>query len=511
MTYTTPLVSIGGIPSAVPTQVEYTNGRLASAYYNAIMAFMELLQIQPTSTNPIPSLSITSANVNDVNSQLALLTKIAKYGILVDASGNAFVLNGPPTSADLAGKTRYYMTMSMAQDYDKIIRSLAAVGVNIDASGNNSPQVTLDQLKLWRDLATQVSSVANAVQAAALTGYAGAKTLQGMIMVDYIQTGNDLITKNLSDLKSALTVTQDVISELTDLQNIHNQITVKTDSFGYPIFAFVPSTFTVTLSIAQGNPNQYYGSIFTGGQGNPIPGGNYPGLDSITGYTVVSSDGLNVTYSVTASYYKQTGTTSSFDYTNNLGVSNDKGGASAWAGIYQRYASAYFNRPLTPSLIDGISPGQANFTSAFQALVKTRDSLMSSFATLSAITSSADKANSNSLYSRVKTVLDDLNANFVTSSGNPITLTTSSTAAAAGFKKWMLDNYSAYANSNVALQGKIQNNITTAVTAAQNLNDQQKETVRNYMYVFEQYYKSASAALQAISQIIQKMAQNIAR
>lgn len=57
--------------------------------------------------------------------------------------------------------------------------------------------------------------------------------------------------------------------------------------------------------------------------------------------------------------------------------------------------------------------------------------------------------------------------------------------------------------------GSIQDNITFAITAAQSLNDSQKEQVRRYMYVFEEYYKSASSLLTAISQIIQKIAQGI--
>jgi hypothetical protein len=57
--------------------------------------------------------------------------------------------------------------------------------------------------------------------------------------------------------------------------------------------------------------------------------------------------------------------------------------------------------------------------------------------------------------------------------------------------------------------GSIQDNITFAITAAQSLNDSQKEQVRRYMYVFEEYYKSASSLLAAISQLIQKIAQGI--
>ena len=45
----------------------------------------------------------------------------------------------------------------------------------------------------------------------------------------------------------------------------------------------------------------------------------------------------------------------------------------------------------------------------------------------------------------------------------------------------------------------------------QALIDVQKEDVRNFLFVFEEFYKSASAILQRISQMIEKMAQNISR
>jgi len=71
------------------------------------------------------------------------------------------------------------------------------------------------------------------------------------------------------------------------------------------------------------------------------------------------------------------------------------------------------------------------------------------------------------------------------------------------------DGYLAGSANNAALAGKFQQDITLAITAAQSLNNTQTEQVRAYMLNFEQFYKSASALLSAITQIIQNMAQNI--
>lgn len=73
---------------------------------------------------------------------------------------------------------------------------------------------------------------------------------------------------------------------------------------------------------------------------------------------------------------------------------------------------------------------------------------------------------------------------------------------------WIRDNY---AEKNSPSTGAIQLRITRAITAAESLNTQQTASVRNYLNLYEEYYKSASAVLQQITQIIQTMAQNISR
>lgn len=448
MTFTTPYVTIDGIPSAIPTQLEYTNRPMASAYFNAITAFVNVLNIQPSANQPFPALAITTANVNQVNAALFQLTKLAKYGVIATSSGQVIfpdsvvsagflaAHNLSPQFPPSAGKSSYHlylMTMSMAQDYDAILRSLAAIGVNVNAAGANFPQVSALQLMQWRDLAVQVSAIARVVQAAELEGFGGAQSLQGLIETDYVQAGNDIISKNMAQLNSALHITQQILSSLAQLQSIHNQVTTKA------------STFL--------NPNG----------------------------------------------------TGPFDYTVDYGAT----GPSGWAGIYQHAASAFFNKPVTPVIISTVAPGHPGFPNAYKQLVSVRATLSAQLKLLSANTPTSALANSTSLYQTVKKVLSDLNTAFTTPTGTPIFSTTPSGAASAGFKKWMLDNYSAFNNPTANQAGQFQQNITFAITAGENLNDTQKETVRNFLFIFEEYYQSAAAALQAITQIIQKMAQHI--
>ncbi|MEC7839971.1 MAG: hypothetical protein VX777_08035 [Chlamydiota bacterium] len=58
------------------------------------------------------------------------------------------------------------------------------------------------------------------------------------------------------------------------------------------------------------------------------------------------------------------------------------------------------------------------------------------------------------------------------------------------------------------LAGSLQQNITTAITAAQGLNTEQQESVQSFLFTFQEYYKSASALLNSITQIVEKFAQN---
>ncbi len=76
-------------------------------------------------------------------------------------------------------------------------------------------------------------------------------------------------------------------------------------------------------------------------------------------------------------------------------------------------------------------------------------------------------------------------------------------------EKWILDNQTqADANSQSGyLAENFQANITSAITAAESLNDQQKEQTQSVLYLFQQFYQSASSALSTINSIIRNMAQ----
>lgn len=169
---------------------------------------------------------------------------------------------------------------------------------------------------------------------------------------------------------------------------------------------------------------------------------------------------------------------------------------------YQKQASAYFNTPVSAvftapdgTIMNQNSPEFTQFTSDITTL---QNNLIAQIQQLSAITPSQNGAlDPNSLLSKCKDVLKDLTTNNVT------TFT--------GAQKWVLDNYTNLTTTSSSSAGQIQQRLTFAVTAGQSLNDTQKETVQRYLFLFEEYYKSASAVLTKISQLIERMGQSISR
>lgn len=116
----------------------------------------------------------------------------------------------------------------------------------------------------------------------------------------------------------------------------------------------------------------------------------------------------------------------------------------------------------------------------------------------------------NSLLVKLRNVIDDMN-NTLSANGVPLTMTSPQNVKMTAFVNWILDNYDNTDKAATSKQGEIQQTITFAITAAQSSNDSQKTKVQQFMFIFEEYYKSAAAILAKITEIIEKIAQGIAR
>lgn len=242
---------------------------------------------------------------------------------------------------------------------------------------------------------------------------------QALIEMVYIKTANDLLGSALVNLQSALGTTQSVLNILQALQNLHNDISVKSKSaFGFN-----------------------YSTGFYNGKSITASGGSVIAL-------------------------------------------------STYVTQYNQAASAYFGKAIDPFF--AFKPTDQGYQSYVNSLTTLKSRLETELQVLQKLTPVADQdPNSNSLYSTVKKVLGEMPSTFTFNAINA----------------WVTDNLTA--SGNAAESGKIQNDLTSAITAASSLNDTQKEQVRRFLYIFQEYYQSAAAVLSKISQIVEQMAQKI--
>jgi hypothetical protein len=245
-------------------------------------------------------------------------------------------------------------------------------------------------------------------------------SLQAAIELVYANIANTVLTVHMSSLANALGVTENISNTLASLQNLHNDVSIKSTG----TFPFDYATGAVPSATGMGPP--------------------------------AASE-------------------------------------SAYEAAYEKAASAFFSGPV--QLSASFPSGFASFKSQIMAV---EAQLSAQVIQLSAITpaSSTGSVDPNSLLATTKQVLKDLK--------------TANVSTQAGSLAWLIDNYNTPNATGANSAGQFQQDITNAITAAQNLNTTQTESVRSFLYLFEEYYKSASAILTQLTQLIQKMADGIA-
>lgn len=319
---------------------------------------------------------------------------------------------------------------------------------------------------------------------------ANSHTLQRLLEVNYVREGNRVLSTALEQLDDSLQATQKALDILATLQQLHNTVTVQ--SVGQFPFQFDGSGLVIERPTAK----------------------PFLGTTIIQNTNIAGGEGVDTNYMKT----------------------------------YLRMASAFYGLPIFP---DFVYDKQTTITgigdvNAYVTKLEDTKAQLSAAITQVDLVAPGTSGDSSSFLGRLKQVYADLPP----STNGQITVTDA--------KMWTLDFYRANegqdysqnalqgsgtrldANGNPinpvnasgeivnpvgtgylgtspvsgiradsARAGTFQQNITFAITAGQSFNDTQKEKVRRYMFVFEEYYKSASSMLQKISQLIEKMAQGI--
>ncbi len=413
----------GGPSVTIPSALETTSTAVANEY----AADMQILEQYLNLTNPPSGQTPTTLT----QAQLAALTDPSASGSIAYALTDLINLaqngiSGPINANDPSeGNQTNYLTNDMITGLNTIIVSMQNVGINFQISPTGSGQAPVvsmnsNQLQNWFDFATLTPTISQAVSSSITAAGFATHSVQALVELDYVQTANNMLSNQLSSLQQALQVTQNALTTLQNVQDLHNSLDVA---------AF-------------------------------------------------------------ASFSSQ------FNYAQNTG-------ATSFINAYKTAASAYFNQPIALTLKSN-SPFQSSLTFS-QALSNLRLSLNTE---ISILTSAAgNSAGAYSLLTQLKVVrsnistyLDAGNAYQWLADGNTLT-----------FNQNGVGTVTLNPNPNLTNVDQIQQNITNAITAGENFNDTEKNNVQNFLYVFQEFYQSASSILQNLTTDINQIAQHISQ
>ena len=175
------------------------------------------------------------------------------------------------------------------------------------------------------------------------------------------------------------------------------------------------------------------------------------------------------------------------------GLGSGSADPSNYQKLYNKAASSYFGKSIDPSF--AFIPNTSQFTNFAQSLSTLKAKLNTEIQALTNLTPQNARNDPLSLLGTVKKVYAELPSDF---SFNSV-------------EKWAVDNYNQHGSTGASLAGTLQTDLTTAITAAENLNDTQKEKVRRFLFIFQEYYQSASAVITGINQVVNMMAQKISQ
>jgi len=513
----------------VSVQGETTTGGVVSNFKDALGPIVALLIADKDPTDStVQQLKQTFPNTNSLTTDLSpdSLNKIApliqeSIDNLIQLAKNGVSVKTDPTDPN-SPAVNYYLTNEMADSLNQLLGSFKIAGIGIDTS-TTPPNVTIsgDALRRWLDLSSITSIVDDVVKESAASTVSATTSFQASVELDYVKGANDLISGKLNNLEGALSTTQSALSVLRDVQDLHNSVKPT------PLPAYGPEPSQSDLDLyAKGNDrNNFYTKVWYDAQSKqtfaPIP----------LNMSTPAFDKSNAIGTQIASINKQISILQSELNTQKSKQSS----AQKKVNANSTDQNAKDNLKQANSAIDQIN---AEIAALQQQLVPLNDQL----AQLAPAVQQEISDGSNSLFARYDTVLQELNDQIAAlekqfpktpaknpdgtimkdNNGNIIynpdpdllvelrkVRDDMSTNDDHNKPLWFVDGYGASGSSQNS--GTIQQNISFAMSAAESLNDTQKTDVRRYMFVFEEYYKSASSILDKMSQLMEKMARASAK
>ncbi len=207
----------------------------AQTYYLTQMASVQNIIDQQQLTQPLSDADLISLSNSLNNLSTWSQLKFIANGVQQQANqGGTFT---PTNVPNLTINTT--MDQYMAQSLDKLIRTLRAAGWDpIDNALGQNPSLSQltqarDALQALRDPATSGiygidailnQAVSSADQAHILNdATTQSSSIQQVLMVDYVSTGNQILFNQLNLLNQAINVNQQALSYLNALQDLMNQ------------------------------------------------------------------------------------------------------------------------------------------------------------------------------------------------------------------------------------------------------------------------------------------------
>jgi hypothetical protein len=330
-----------------------------------------------------------------------------------------------------------------------------------------------------------------------------------MVELEYVKAGNDLLAVQFANLEQSLKTTQGILDTLSIIQGISNQITVTSKGD----FAFPPNNNWQIPSTAVNQIQSIFNEI-TGGQGDNggiksqmLNFANTYWQDVATAKANATANGTS--FSTEFAKLGVNGGAASVirgvinrDWNVETGSGKDSSTdnlrVSYYARMYKAVASAQFSQ---------VFPVATPTNTAATELLAAKQKLYQRLIDLEAIAPDNTRSVEGTLANFIYKVVQDISTAFL-----GLTTTSSSTELKAAVSKLIMDNQDQMVSSQTSQSsGSIQDRITQAIKAAESLNDTEKEKVRNYQFMFQQFYQSASTVLQKVTQIVEKLAQGISR
>jgi|GEM_PF-4781702 len=355
------------------------------------------------------------------------------------------------------------MNRYMAEQLEKLNRMLRSFGYNADQYGTGyegglaSALSQLQKVSAIDSGGTEVSqfylAIGEAISAAQQANilydsYTGSQSLQEILMSLYVSRGNELLYNEMSLLRDAIDNNQTALNYLNSLQDLMNQRD--------------PEKFILNLvDISTSDPNSLVNlgtslhEVTTAGDKafNDYESKNYDASTNPVNPVSLFVQGTTIPIGTdTLEAYASSHDTSLFvrAFYDNLTTK----GSTASDYTLQRL---YDNLGIIITNVGGLSGEQA-------------DEATSLISTLKA------------LQTDIKNLID----------------------SGEGVQQWVQDIQSGQEND-------FQRHMSDAITASQSFNDTQREELSRVMFVFEEFYKSATSLLSTMTQIIEKMASYISR